>query len=215
MYLSAVILNSVIVTAAIVTAAGGELPCGEGDPGEHLAGIFCTAGSVAAFFSGDGVVHHRHDQLGIPLQTDNGELTQGHIESAAFAGDDQIVIKHPGDGPGNVQRCIFLALAVADIPDPGAEDHGVKNFYDSCWPVGVAAGRTVCFMQAGIAAIDVGAAVLAAKHGPLGKYCQAVKGCGTGVANGGVRQYPVVEGYIDAVMVTVEGNGFYINVCVQ
>ena len=55
-----------------VAASGGELVGGEGDAAEHLAGVLGAAGGVAAFLCGDAVVHHRYNELGVPLQSDDG-----------------------------------------------------------------------------------------------------------------------------------------------
>jgi len=61
----------------------------------------------------------------------------------------------------------------------------------------------------------VGAAVFSAENRPFGKYCQTVQGSGPGTADGGISQDPVVEGYIDAVVIPVKGHRLHIDICVQ
>ena len=61
-----------------VAALGRKLGLRERNAAEHFAGIFGTAGVVAAFFGGNAVIQHRHHQLGIPLQAQDGELSQGY-----------------------------------------------------------------------------------------------------------------------------------------
>ena len=117
----------VLITAAAVAAVGGELTGREGDSAEQFTGILGAAGIVAAFLGGDGVVQHRHDELCVPLQTDDGELAQGHIEPAAVRSHDQVIIEEPLNGGGDLDRA--RVGPVADIPDPGAEDHGIQYFH--------------------------------------------------------------------------------------
>ena len=59
-----------IASVSVVAAFGRKLHRREGDPAEHFAGILTAAGIVAAFLGGNGVIQHRNDQLGFPLQTD-------------------------------------------------------------------------------------------------------------------------------------------------
>ena len=84
---------------------GGEGIGREGDLVKEGAGVLGAAAGVgAALLGGDGVVEDRHDQLGRPLQTDDGELAQGHEEPLLVAAQHQIVPEHGldirGDGQG-------------------------------------------------------------------------------------------------------------------
>ena len=56
----------------------------------------------------------------------------------------------------------------------------------------------------GIAGEDLGTAVFSAEDGPLGEDRQAAEGGGFGSAHNGVRQNPIVECDVNAVMVAVE-----------
>ena len=114
-----------LVVAPLRCELGGR----EGDPAEHLAGVLRTTGIIATFLGGDAVIHHRNDQLGIPLQTNDGELAQGHKESSAIRAGAQLLIKHPPDAVGNLKLCRILAAAIAGIPHPGAEHHGIQHLF--------------------------------------------------------------------------------------
>jgi len=209
------VVDGIAYVGAAVAAGGSELGGGEGDLAEHFAGILGAAGAVAALLSGQRVIHHRHDQLGIPLQTDDGKLTQGNEHPPPLPGVYQLIVKLGGDGCGDLERCILPALAVADLPDLGAEHHRIQHLHHGGGAVSDIPGQTVGFAQAGITAVDVGLAVLAAQRSPLGKYCQT-KQCGRAVvADGGICKDSVVEGYIDAVVIPVECYRLYIDVCVQ
>ena len=69
--------------------------------------------------------------------------------------------------------------------------------------------------QTGIAAEDVGPAVLAAQDGPLAEYSQSVEGRGTAGAYHRVRQHTVVESDVNAVVVPVKGDRLHIDVGVN
>ena len=121
-------ITGIVGVTIIVTAARRKLGSGEGDPGEHFAGILsAAAGGIAAFLGGDGVIQNRNHQLGIPLQPNDGELPQGHEQPATVTGHHQFVIKHAANGGRNLTDRIILA--VTDIPDNGVEYHGIQNLH--------------------------------------------------------------------------------------
>jgi hypothetical protein len=201
-----------MVTAVTVTffvAIGGlELGCGEGDSAEHLTGIFSAAGAFAAFLAGDAVLHNGYNQLCIPLQTDNGELSQCDKETAAVSGENQLLIKQGTDFAGNL-RHDFMTAAVANFLYFGTQNHGIQNFYHS----GGQTGKEMCgfavFSDLGIARVNVCFAVFAAQNSSFGKDGKAVQGGGAGCTNHRICQNPVVECNINAVAVTVKGHGLH------
>ena len=93
---------SAVTIAMSVAAGGSEFLAGEGDLTESLAGIFTTAGSIAADLVGDGVLQEGHDDLGIPLQADDGELPQGDEQSPTLTGSDQILVEKAADTWGDL-----------------------------------------------------------------------------------------------------------------
>ena len=66
--------------------------------------------------------------------------------------------------------------------------------------------------EGGIAAVDVGAAVLAAEDGAFGEDGQTVEHGWTVAAHNGIGQDPVIEGQIHTVVAAVEGDGTDIDV---
>ena len=137
-------------------------------------------------------------------------MPQGDEQATAVTGDHQLIVKHSTDGSGDLS-CGGI-LAVADIPNRGIQNHGIQNFHNGCGAIGLVPGRAVKLTQAGIAAVDVCPAVLAAENGTLGKHCQAVKGGRTGIANDGVCQDPVVEGDINTIVIAVKGHRLHFNI---
>lgn len=195
------------VVASFVAVVGRKLFGGEGNPAEHLAGILGAAapGGVAALLGGNGVVQHRDHQLGVPLQPDNGELSQGDKQPPLPAREHQLLVEDRADALGNLGRD-GIAGAFANVPDLGTQHHGVQNLHHGGRPVRRANRVPVGAGQTGIAAEDVGPAVLAAQDGPFAEYSQSVKGRGAAGAYHRVRQHTVVESDVDAVVVPVKGD---------
>ena len=166
------------VAAVVVTVAsrGSELFGGEGDSGEHFAGIFrCGTGGVAAFLGGQSVVENGHDELCVPFQPDDGELAQGHIQPPPGGCEDQILVKKGTDRSGDLYHTALLLFA--GLRYPGTENHGIKYLYYGGRAIGGAEGLGVQGTKTGVGGEDVGAAVFAAEDGSLGEYCQTAQGC--------------------------------------
>ena len=196
------------VVAASVAVFGGELLCREGDSTEHLAGILGAAatGGITAFLGGDGVIQHRNYQLGIPLQPNDGELAQGDEEPPLPARKHQLLIKDRADALGDLGSH-GIAGTFAHIPDFGTQHHGIQHLHNGGRPVGSAQGAPIRVAQRGIAAEDMGTAVFPAENGTLAEYSQSIEGCGAAGTHYRVRQHPVVEGNVNAVVIAVKGNG--------
>ena len=92
---------------------------------------------------------------------------------------------------------------------------GVSDLHHGGGAVGGVDGAAVGSAETGVGGEDVGPAVLAAEHRPLGEYRQAAEGSGHGRSRHGVGQDLIVEGHVDAVVIAVEGHGFHIDVGVQ
>ena len=135
--------------------------------------------------------------MGFPLQTDGGELADGHIEALGFPGHDQRLPEALGDAGGNVRQLRFPAVALADLPDFGRQDHRVQRLQNGLGHIsaleqvssghGVGAGK------------DLGAAVASVEDHPFGKDGDTGDGGGAGAAQNSVADDPVVEGQIDGV----------------
>ena len=194
-----------VITIALVAASGGELLRGERDPGEHLTGILRAAQGITAVLCGQAVIHNGHDQLSVPLKTDDGELPQSDKHPPAVTGKYQILIKHGADGTRNLDGCL-AAAAVTYVLDLGAEHHRIQHLHHSSGTVGMDCCRPIGLTDTGIAAVDVCAAVLAAQNCPLGEYRKSVQRCRTGRSHHRIRKDSVIEGHINAVMVSVEGH---------
>lgn len=116
------------VAAGGGAAGGEELVDGELHMAEDLAGVLLAA-AAGAFLLGHTVVVHRHKQLGIPLQPDDGELAQGDIDPLALAAAAQLAVETATDTGGHVGQLAVTGVALAHIYQLHVEDDGVHHLY--------------------------------------------------------------------------------------
>ena len=98
---------------------------------EQLAGVLITGAAVAgALLIGHAVVIDGDQELGIPLQPDEGELAQGHIEPLALAGEVQVAAKAGADAGGHLgEFAVSGAVAVTGVYQLHAQDQGVYGLH--------------------------------------------------------------------------------------
>ena len=113
------------VRGTVVAATGDKLAFREGNPAEHLAGVLPAAWAVAALLGGNAVIQHRHQQLSIPLQPDDGELAQGHLQNPLRIPGDQLLIKEAADPRRNLGNGTMMAA----LPNLGAENHRIQHLH--------------------------------------------------------------------------------------
>ena len=92
---------------------------------------------------------------------------------------------------------------------------GVSDLHHSRGTVGIIAAESVGTADDGVAAENMGPAVLTAEDGPLGEHGQPAQGGGAIVADGGIGQNLVVECNVDAVVIAVKGHGLHFNAGIQ
>ena len=111
-----------------VTGGGGEFLGRKGDSGEHFTGILPAAGIVTAFLAGNGIIQYRYHQLGIPLQSDDGELSQGHQQLPLASGKYQrIFIKLP-DAVRYLHGNGIAAAGICFLHFRG-QNHGIQDLH--------------------------------------------------------------------------------------
>ena len=187
-----------------VTVSWGKTICRERDPGKHLTGVLPCSGTVAAFLAGQAVIQHRHHQLCVTLQANDGELSQAYIQAATFSADHQLLVEHLQDALGNLRYIAVLALAY--LPHPGRKHHRIQHLYYSGRKVGGEGSQAVRVIESGSAGEDLGCAFLAAQHCPFGEYGQAAQGRRPAAPNHRVCQNTVIEGHINAVVIGIESH---------
>lgn len=78
--------------------------------------------------------------------------------------------------------------------------------------IGEQGGGAVEAAQAGVAAVDMCPAVFPAENRPFVEDRQTLHGGGAGSADHGIRQDPVIEGQVDAVVVAVKSHRLHIDI---
>ena len=129
----AALLPVVVAAAGIVSVVGREeLIHREGDVLEELAGIITAAAAVGAGGAAlvrQAVVVHRHQQLAVPLQADDGELAQRHKDTTVVVTGRQVAAEALADTGRDLAEIAVAAAAVAAFHQLGTEDDGVDSFH--------------------------------------------------------------------------------------
>lgn len=112
-------------------SAGVEGLHGEIDAAKDVAGALRAAdrAGLRAALGGDAVVEGRDEQLGLPLQADDGELADGHKQTAALAGEHQLIIKPAQDALGQLRKLRTRARAGAAVHHAGGQNHGIHHLH--------------------------------------------------------------------------------------
>lgn len=131
---AAAVFGLLIVQGAggLAVVGGEELAHGEADLAEQLAGVLLVAAAVTAAVAvllRHAVVVGGHEQLGVPLQTDDGELAQGDEQAVRVAAGDQLV----GEAGAHLGRDLAAGTgagaALAYVHQLHAQDDGVHRLH--------------------------------------------------------------------------------------
>lgn len=180
-----------------IAVSGRKLSRGEGNLGEHFAGILCGTAAVRTFLAGNAVGKNRYYQLSIPLQADDRELPQSYIESSALIAHTEILVEKLPNLLGDKGSGLLAAAAVAAVLDSAGENHGIQNL-NGCH-------RGIVLKARVVTAVYMGLGILTAEYYLFGEYRKAVKGGRSAALDYGIYQNTVVEGDIDAVAAPVKG----------
>ena len=99
----------------------------EGNVAKQAAGIVGAA--AGALLLRHTVVIHRHQQLGIPLQADNGELSQCDIDPAAVVSAAKLAVEALADKGRHFAQVAVAVPAAAVFHDPGVQNDGINRLY--------------------------------------------------------------------------------------
>jgi hypothetical protein len=204
-----------IVSLRSVAIGWGKFPGWEGDPTKQLTGIFrIGAGGVGAFFAGDRVLQERYYHLGIPLQTNNGELPQRHKKPTVVMTCHQIFIKQLLNAFWDL-RAELLRAMITVFGNLAGKYHGLENFYNCGGSIGCFDGGAVGAAKQGVGGKDVGPAVLSAEHSSLGEDGDTAQCGGSATSNHSIGKDPIEESHIHTVVIPVEGYRLHIDICIH
>ena len=90
-----------------------------------------------------------------------------------------------------------------------------SDLHHSGGQVGTVAAQAVGTADDGITAEDMGPAVFAAQHCPLGESCQPIQAGGPSGPDHRVSDHLIIKGDVDAVVVVIKSHRLHIDVCVK
>ena len=113
------LLTSLTATLAL---GGKELIYGKGNALEEFTGVIAGAatGAGGAALFGQAVVIDWHQQLAVPLQADDGELTQGDEDPAAVLAGGKVTGEALAHAGGYLTQVTVAAATIATIDNLGA-----------------------------------------------------------------------------------------------
>ena len=95
---------------------------------EDLAGIVLAA-AAGALLLRHAVVVHRHQQLGVPLQPDDGELAQGDVDALAVAAEAEVAAEAGAHAGGQLGELAVAGAALAHVHQLHVEHDGIHRLY--------------------------------------------------------------------------------------
>lgn len=108
-----------------------KLVDGELDLPEQVAGVLLAFVAVAgALLVGYAVVVHRDQQLGVPFQTDHGELAQGDEQAVDVSAGHQLLGEAGRHRHRDFRAAALPGTALADIHQLHTEDQRVHRLHD-------------------------------------------------------------------------------------
>lgn len=135
---AAISVVSLLLTAASLSIALGKVTFSWREKLIHRELEILEQGTGVLRITGALFVRHTkiicgHQQLDIPFQLDDAELTQGYIKLTAFVSDHQIIIKAAAD----VGRYVCDgSIAAAGIQHLAAQHHGIHHLHNRHRQVG-------------------------------------------------------------------------------
>ena len=214
---AAVVLGALVVAAAVEAVGGEELLHGEADVLEELAGVLvgAAAAGAGAVLVGHAVVEHRHEQLAVPLQADDGELAQGHKGAAVVVAHGQLAAEALAHAGGNLADVAVAAAVLAALHQLGVQDDGVHGLHHGHGHVALLQHLAVQGVDAHLGGEDLGVALAAEEDDPFVKHAQALYLHRTGAGAVGVEGDAVEKAHIHRVEAAVEHNGLHVDVRVE
>ena len=191
-----------------------ELAHREGDVPEQSAGVLAAV-AAGALLVGHTVVVDGHQQLGVPLQPDDGELAQGHIDPSAVVPAGQLpaeAVAHEGGDFTQVAVAVPLAAAVHDA---GVQHDGVHGLHHGDGRVGPLHHLGIRLSGPHLGGEDLGVPLAAEQDGPLVKDAQALHRHRHRAAEIGLERHMVEEAHIHGVEAPVEADRLHIHIDVQ
>lgn len=161
-----------------------------------------------AFFFRQADVVCGHQELDIPLQLDDAELSECAVQSAAGIADNQFVFKAFAD----VLRELAGTVAGAVVLELAAKQNGIDALKNADRQIGALRVLTILAAVAIVRAEDAGASFASEQDGTLVIGSQAADRLGTTNAAGYVAGHAIEKFDVNGVKAFVERDGFDIKI---
>ena len=214
---AAILLGALVVAGTSHAVGGEEFVHGEADVLEQLAGILAGAAAAAAgaVLVWHTIVVHRHEELAVALQTDDGELAQGHKGPAVVVTHRQLAAEALAHAGRNLADVAVAAAVLAALHQLRVQHDGVHCLHHGYRQVALLQHLAVQGVHPQLRGEDFGVALAAEEDDPLIKDAQALYLNGAGVGAVGVEGDAVEEAHIHRVKAPVEHHGLHVNVRVE
>ena len=147
-----------------------ELIHREADVLEQLAGVLgggAAAAGAGAVLVGQAVVVHRHEQLAVPLQTDDGELAQGDKGAAVVVAHGQLAAEALAHAAGDLTDVAVAAAVLAALHQLRVQHDGIDCLHHRHRHVALLQHLAVQAVNAQLGGEDLGVALAAEEDDPL------------------------------------------------
>ena len=209
------LLGALVVTGVVQAVGGKELIDGEADVLEQLAGILAGAAAAGAVLVGHAVVVHGDQQLGIPLQTDDGELAQRDEGAAVLVAHGQLAAEALAYAGGNLTHVAVAAAVLAALHQLGVQDDGINSLYNGGGQIALLQQLPVHAVYPHLGGENLGVALAAEEDDPLVKDAQALYLHRTGAGAVRVQGHAVEKAHIHCIEAAVEHHRLYVNVRIE
>lgn len=173
---------------------------------EKGTGVIGIAGT---FLVGHAKIVGGHQQLNIPFQLDDAELSQRDIQLTALAVDHQIFLKAAANISGDIGG--RAAAAAAGIQRFAAKNHRIDHFHNCYRQIGTFRILHILGIPAVIRAENTGIAFAAEQNRPLIIDSQPIQRFGTAYTAGCIQGNAVKIPDIHREEAAVIGDGLYVN----
>ena len=184
------------------------------DMAENFTGIVLST-TASTLLLRHTIVVYGHQKLGIPLQADNGELSQRHINAFAVIAEAQIAAKAGADTGRNFRELTVAGAALADIHQLHAQYNRIHRLHYSGRQVCLADILLVQAVKGGLRREYLRRPLAAKENHPFVKDAQSANLHWSGGAHKGIGGDSVEIAYVHSVEAPVKADGLHVDVHIQ
>ena len=174
-----------------------------------------AAHAAVAVLIRHAVVEHRHQQLAVPLQADNGELAQGDKGAAVVVAHGQLAAEALAHAAGDLADVAVAAAVLAALHQLRVQHDGIDCLHHRHRHVALLQHLAVQAVNAQLGGEDLGVALAAEEDDPLVEHAQALHLYRTGAGAVGVEGDAVEKAHIHRVEPPVEDHRLHVDVSIQ